>query len=140
MPDPSNKLLRELSLLRLREARVLLKEGHPSGSYYLAGYSIECGIKAVIANSFRKGVIPSRSFVHDIYTHDLRKLLSLAGLTVALKTAEHASPQFRTNLAIVLGWNEASRYEKIEFERAKAMIQAVGDRREGVIKWLKNHW
>lgn len=41
--------LRELALLRLKEAQVLFANGCWSGAYYLAGYAIECALKACIA-------------------------------------------------------------------------------------------
>ena len=41
--------LRELALLRLKEAQVLLANGCWSGAYYLAGYAVECALKACIA-------------------------------------------------------------------------------------------
>ena len=40
------KVLQSLSLLRIREAEALLSAQYFSGAYYLAGYSVECGIKA----------------------------------------------------------------------------------------------
>ena len=40
---------RELATLRLAEAKALLDAGLPDGAYYLAGYAVECGLKACIA-------------------------------------------------------------------------------------------
>jgi HEPN domain-containing protein len=42
-----------LSATRLREARALLKTGNPEGAYYLAGYAIECALKACVAKKTR---------------------------------------------------------------------------------------
>jgi hypothetical protein len=39
----------QLAELRLAEARALHAEGLYSGAYYLAGYAIECALKAKIA-------------------------------------------------------------------------------------------
>jgi HEPN domain-containing protein len=36
----------ELALVRLNEAKVLLDAGHFDGAYYLAGYAVECALKA----------------------------------------------------------------------------------------------
>jgi hypothetical protein len=41
--------MRKLAMARLAEARILLDAGEFSGAYYLAGYAIECAIKARIA-------------------------------------------------------------------------------------------
>ena len=43
------KDLQELSKVRLKEATALLKLGLFDGAYYLAGYAVECALKACIA-------------------------------------------------------------------------------------------
>jgi HEPN domain-containing protein len=60
----------QLAEERLAEARALLETGHPSGAYYLAGYAIECALKARIAADFRADEIPDLRRVRDIYVHD----------------------------------------------------------------------
>ena len=70
----------QLAELRLAEARLLLANGLSSGAYYLAGYAIECALKAVIAAGFRANEIPDKSPVNSIYTHNLKDLLNLADL------------------------------------------------------------
>ena len=60
----------QLAEERLAEARALLKAGHPSGAYYLAGYAVECALKAKIAMQFRANEIPDRSLVNKAYDHD----------------------------------------------------------------------
>lgn len=72
--------LQRLTRIRLREARVLLKNGHYEGAYYLLGYAVECAFKACIARQTRRYDFPDRKLVNDIYTHDLNKLLSISGL------------------------------------------------------------
>jgi len=63
--------LRELALIRLREARVLLKNGNYEGAYYLCGYVVECGLKACIAKQTRRYDFPDKKTVDESYTHDL---------------------------------------------------------------------
>ena len=48
------KDLQELSKVRLREATALLNLGLFDGAYYLAGYSVECALKACIAKGTRR--------------------------------------------------------------------------------------
>jgi HEPN domain-containing protein len=43
--------LQELSRVRLKEATALLKLGLFDGAYYLAGYAVECALKACIAKA-----------------------------------------------------------------------------------------
>src|ERR1700733_9390749 len=65
----------QLAELRLAEAKSLLEKGLPSGAYYLAGYAIECALKAIIATGFRANEIPDKSLVNSVYTHNLNELL-----------------------------------------------------------------
>jgi HEPN domain-containing protein len=71
--------LRRLSRLRIHEARILLRAGGFQGAYYLAGYAVESALKACIAQQFQRHDIPDRKLVNDVYTHDMDKLLDLAG-------------------------------------------------------------
>jgi hypothetical protein len=75
--------LQQLALLRLGEARALADAGFSSGAYYLAGYSIELGLKVLIASKFVGNEIPDKGFVNAIYTHDLERLVLHAGLLPA---------------------------------------------------------
>jgi HEPN domain-containing protein len=50
--------LRELALLRLKEAQVLFANGCWSGAYYLAGYAVECALKACIAKGTERHEFP----------------------------------------------------------------------------------
>jgi HEPN domain-containing protein len=40
--------LQQLAEIRIAEANVLLANGMWDGTYYLAGYAVECGLKACI--------------------------------------------------------------------------------------------
>ena len=140
MADPSFDDLKALSDMRLRDAEVLLSAEQFSAAYYLAGYAVECGLKAVISLSFRANVIPSRKFVADIHTHDLGTLVSLAGLKVPLDEARADNPRLDANWAFVSQWKETVRYESIDPLVAGRMLTAVGDPVAGVLPWLKTHW
>jgi HEPN domain-containing protein len=134
--------LRKLAGARLMEAKVLLDAGQPSGAYYLAGYAIECAIKARIAGQFRENEIPDRGFVNEIYTHDLRRLIRFAGLQAELDEATQADAELGQKWAIVRDWSEQSRYEIWTREEASAMIAAAAgdERREGLFQWLISRW
>jgi hypothetical protein len=85
----------QLAESRLAEARLLLANGLPSGAYYLAGYAVECALKARIAAEFRANEIPDKSRVNSIYTHNLRELLGLAGLKEELEADMAADADLR---------------------------------------------
>ena len=91
----------ELAKARLAEATLLLESGLPSGAYYLAGYAIECELKAVIAAGFRANEIPDKSRVNSIYTHNLKDLLSLAGLKIPLEDEMNENSGLRESWATI---------------------------------------
>jgi len=75
----------QLSELRLKEAKALLAAGFSEGAYYLAGYAVECALKACIARKTQEFDFPEKKRVNDSHTHDLGKLLVLAGLSEDLQ-------------------------------------------------------
>ena len=94
----------QLADVRIDEAMVLLAQGKYDGAYYLAGYAVECGLKACIARQFAADVIPDKGFVNNIYKHEFKTLVGLAGLTAELKTAQDRDPSFASSWAIVSQW------------------------------------
>jgi HEPN domain-containing protein len=140
MAEPSADDLKALANARLTDAQHLLAGGRHSAAYYLAGYAVECALKAIIARSFRAGVIPSRTLVNQVYTHQLDTLLRLSGLEAGLNEAIDRSVDLNTSWSIVSSWSEASRYEMIDPFRSTAMVDAVGDTQSGVLQWLRQHW
>jgi hypothetical protein len=65
--------------LRLQESKALLTAGFSDGGYQLAGYSVECALKACIAKRTREHDFPEKES-KDYYIHDLEKLLRFAKL------------------------------------------------------------
>ncbi len=124
--------------MRLREARVLLDNRCWEGAYYLAGYAVECALKACIAKSTERYEFPDKARVNASYTHDLDKLLYVAGLDKALKEA--TGRQLASNWKVVQQWSEDTRYERRAEADARAFVQAVGEREDGVLRWLEIRW
>ena len=133
---------RRLATSRLAEARILAERGEPSGAYFLAGYAVECARKARIAAQFRAHEIPDKGLVNDIYTHDLKKLLRLAGLQLELEIAIQTNVVFGQRWTIVEKWTEQARYEIWTVSDASSMIEAVTGRddSEGLFQWLVSRW
>lgn len=52
--------LQALSKARLIEAKALLRLGLNDGAYYLAGYAVECAIKACIAKGSLRHEFPDK--------------------------------------------------------------------------------
>jgi len=132
--------LQRLSRLRIQEARSLLRAGMPSGAYYLAGYSVECAIKACIAKETQRHEFPDKDRVQKSYTHKPADLLKVANLYDELQRAIRANARLEASWNVVLGWSEQSRYSTWSRSDAYAMIDAVGRRKEGILPWLQRHW
>ena len=128
--------------MRIREAKILLDNKRYEGSYYLAGYAVECALKACIAKKTRRHDFPpNEKTVREFYTHELEKLVRGADLGGALKTREDADVQFSLNWAVVKGWKEQARYEPyIDAKRAHDLYSAITDKKHGVLAWLKKYW
>jgi HEPN domain-containing protein len=127
----------QLAEIRLVEARLPLENGFPSGAYYLAGYAVECVLKARIAAQFRADEIPDRRLVERVHVHDLSKLLSLAGLEDELEAEMNTNPDLHERWTVVKEWSERARYEVWTKASALAIIDAVGGD-EGLLRWLQN--
>lgn len=129
-----------LAVLRLKEAKILLRAGCPDGAYYLAGYAAECALKACIAKQTERFEFPDLQRTKDSWTHALNQLVSPAGLTKEREAMEWQQPEFFKNWKIVREWNEQSRYQRRSLPDAEALLRALEDRKYGVLKWLKRHW
>jgi len=144
--EQSKPRLNRLQLQGLAERYVidaenLLMSRRWSSAYYLAGYAIECALKACIAKEVRQHDFPDYRIVREFYTHDLRQLLKLAGLKGPLGERASESVGFYDNwFRIVVGWNESSRYENPTQDMAEDMFRAVSNSEEGVLPWLRRYW
>jgi hypothetical protein len=132
--------LQSLSRWRLLEAKALLRAGLPSGAYYLAGYAVECALKSCIAKSTRRYDFPDKQRVDASYTHNLRELVRLANLERALADLKKDDKDFKKNWELVESWREASRYEQHDLAESAKLIEAIGARNHGVIRWIKLFW
>jgi len=132
----------KLAELRIREAKILLDSKQYEGAYYLAGYAVECALKACIAKKTKRHDFPpNEKTVREYYTHELEKLVKGADLGVALKAKESSDVQFKLNWAVVKNWNEQARYEtEIDNKQAGDLYSAITDRKHGVLSWLKKYW
>ena len=128
-----------LAAVRLRDARVLLKSGSCDGAYYLAGYAVECALKACISRLTLEGDFPDRRRVDDSYTHDFGRLVRAAALEEELSAAKLADQRFALNWSKVTDWNEGKRYERIEEEEATGLYEAISEQPSGVLRWLQRY-
>lgn len=114
---------------------------HWEGAYYLAGYSVECALKACIAKQVKQHDFPDLNTVNRSYTHDLEKLIGLAGLKERLKNDFNEIDGLEVNWSIVKDWSEAARYSPTVAETlARDMYNACSERTNGVLTWLRQSW
>ena len=129
----------QLADIRVKEAKVLLDNQCFDGAYYLLGYAVECALKSGISKQFKADDFPELQTVRDSYTHNLPKLLVIAGLKQQLHNDGQTHSQLLSNWAIVTRWSEAARYQHhITQATAQALYEAVTENQTGVLSWLKN--
>ena len=133
--------LHKLAKRYAEDADILLQNGRWSSAYYLAGYAVECALKACIAKQFREHDFPDKQIVNRSHTHDLRELVRLAELESALEERGRQQDAFRDNWDnVVVKWKETSRYEQPIQATAEELVRAVRDPKEGVLPWLEQQW
>ncbi len=137
----TRKEFQQLARVRLEEAKSLLSTGHFAGAYYLAGYVVECGLKACIAKKTKRfDFPPDRKTVEKVYSHDFDSLVSAAKLVEELGKACKADKEFEDFWKLANDWSEASRYEESAEQDARKLLQAITDRKHGVLRWIRGFW
>ena len=129
-----------LTRVRVAEARDLLATNRWDGAYYIAGYAIECALKACIAKKTRANDFPDKKTVADSYTHDLSALIKVAGLDQQLQIEMQADAAFGVNWGTAKDWSEQSRYERWTEPEARSLFTAITNQQHGVLRWLRRHW
>lgn len=133
--------LQQLAERRLTDARLLLDADAYAGAYYLAGYAIECALKACVAKQIREFDFPEKRLVDRSYTHNLAQLMEVSGVKALFDQEAIANEALDLSWKVVRDWSEVSRYDLTTTERAaRDMLAAVGDETNGVLSWLKKHW
>ena len=131
---------KEIARMRIRESKVLLADHKYSGAYYLAGYSVECAIKACIAKLTNRHDFPDKHFANKVYSHNLEDLISAAGLKLDLQNEIRTNRNFAANWSTVKDWNEKSRYEVKSDVQARDLYQSITSRTNGILKWIRGYW
>ena len=140
MGDVNRKDLQSLARVRLAEAKALLAADRPDGAYYLAGYAVECALKACIARATEHHDFPDKKTVDASHTHNLKELIRVANLELVRLEEAKNDPLFRNHWDLVQQWSEQSRYRRHDSEMAQALVDAIADRKHGVIAWIKRRW
>ena len=137
----NKKDLEKLVNIRIQEAKILFDAKSFEGAYYLAGYSLECAIKACIAKQVQQYDFPNIELARNSYSHNVIDLLGVAGLKPKLSQKEREDSDFQLNWAVAKDWNEKARYENsVDETKAKDLYDALTDNKSGILVWLKTFW
>jgi hypothetical protein len=126
---------------RMLDARALSSARRVEAAYYLAGYAVEAGLKAHVAKQTAAEEFPDRRRVLDAHSHDLAKLVQVAGLKIEVDERRTKEARFDQNWATVLNWNPEVRYQvpgKLCQADVELIISAIDDPQDGVLTWLKS--
>ncbi|MGO9261262.1 MAG: HEPN domain-containing protein [Bryobacteraceae bacterium] len=135
----NRKEFQALAEKRLEDANVLFRNRRFDGAYYLAGYVVECALKACIAKKTKKHEFPpKRDFVSKVYTHSLNSLLEAAALPKLSEELRNNKP-LEAKWGVVKDWNEESRYKLYGRKKAKGLLDAVSTP-VGVLACLRKYW
>jgi hypothetical protein len=134
--------LRQLAEDRLLDAKLLLDGGRWSGAYYLAGYAMECGLKAcVLAFVERTGeIFRDKRFSEKCFTHQIEDLLKLSGLKDAHNVSMGSNASFVGFWGVAKDWSELARYQQKTEREAKELYEAITDGTDGVLQWIRLYW
>jgi HEPN domain-containing protein len=124
---------------RLKDAQLLFEHKRFDGAYYLAGYVIECALKACIAKKTKRYDFPDREFFKNVYIHDLSRLLEPAGLKNQFEQEFQTDRTLEVKWGVVKDWKETSRYQVHGRRKAKDILEAVADP-HGVLDCIKRYW
>lgn len=136
----NRKDLQQLASDRLLDADILLKAQRWSAAYYLAGYAVECALKACIAKLMKSDEFPDKNFADKCWTHDIEKLLTLAGLKDVRDADSAADADLSANWGIVKDWKESNRYDIKTETQALELLEAINEANHGVLPWIKSRW
>lgn len=130
---------RKLALTRLGDAKLLLKSRRYGAAYYLAGYAVECSLKACLAKKTQRYQFPPKpeEVRQRYYTHDLQILAQECDLVGEIKKG-HAKLQAYWNT--IKDWTEQSRYKPSDGNRARDILLAIEDPSDGMLQCIKRYW
>lgn len=135
----TRKDFQRLAELRAKEAAALARSRNQQGAYYLAGFAVECALKARIAKKTRRHDFPADArHAGRVYSHDLTELLKLAELSDPLDKDMSANPQLAAKWGVIKAWRNDCRYETSGLN-GKDMVDSLNSP-DGVLQWIKRYW
>ena len=130
------ELLERLGEARIKDAEALLERGRHVAAIYLAGYAVECYLKAAIY-----ATLDWEELYSTFAVHDLDGLLLYSGLSKKID----AHPQVRDTFRRIVGEWQMGRSESVRYRDpnkhseadGRAFLDWVLNPRDGVLPWVK---
>jgi HEPN domain-containing protein len=135
--------LKELTILRLREAEALFAAGFYDGCAYLCGYVVELALKARICAILNVDEYPSEMkgpLKTAFRTHDFEELKLLAGMEREISAS---NPVLLTNWSVASRWKPERRYEPPgTYDRvaAEEILNSIKAKPDGVLPCISSRW
>lgn len=150
---PTRIEFHRLAVLRLEEASVLLARNYPDGAFYLAGYAVECALKAAICrtldiddffdtySSKTHSAKVKDDIVQKFKTHDFGTLLVLSGLYFKLESDLLGDDRLKYSWSTIRAqaWSEQHRYERTGQKTVAAVTNFINSVRY-LLQWIKHYW
>ena len=128
-PGPKQTVLRALALVRIQDGEALLKTGQPTrrgGAIYIAGYGIECALKARLCVERGEAHLNAR-----FYHHDLERL---AEGTQRWRALPRLSPLRHRLSWLQSVWDVSMRYEARAHDPQEVLLFI--NRARELVRWL----
>jgi hypothetical protein len=134
--------LRQLADDRVLDARSLLDASRWSGAYYMAGYAMECGLKACVLAFVEKTgqIFHDKKFSEKCFTHKLIELIDLSGLKKEHEYLLKTNTTFQLYWGAAKDWSEAARYQQKTEKEARDLNEAITNDPDGVLRWIRTNW
>jgi hypothetical protein len=110
------------------------------GAYYLAGYCVECALKACIAKLTHRHEFPNKERTLQSYGHKFGELLKAAVLEPAQPEEAQRDSAFLRHWNVVQLRSPDRRYLLNDATATRELIEAVSNPKHGVLRWIKVHW
>jgi hypothetical protein len=127
----------------LVDAKHLLDAHSWAAAYYLAGYAVECGLKACIlvyVAGTPEIIYDDKRFSEKCWTHSALDLVKMDNLESTRAADVAANPTLDANWRVVKDWSEQSRYEATSESEARKLYNAITDNSNGVMPWIRARW
>lgn len=134
--------LQRMSIERPLDAEALLQGRRWDYAYYVSGYAVECALKSCVLSRMihTAWVFQEKWNAEKCRTHDLGKLVELAGLNGELNQRLKAGGGFEVSWAFTSAWKVDSRYQSHTENQARELLEAITHPTKGVLPWLQIYW